>query len=61
MKVKILTSIASSEWGAPNIGDVVEVPDAEAKNLIKAGYAEPVETVKREKAVAKKITRKAVK
>lgn len=42
MKVKILTSIASATWSyAP--GDIVDMPDKQAKTWIKSGLAAPVE------------------
>lgn len=43
MKVKVLTSIASATWSyAP--GEIVDMPDDQAKTWIKSGLAAPIET-----------------
>lgn len=43
MKVRILTSIASATWSyAP--GEIVDMPEKQAKTWIKSGLAAPVET-----------------
>jgi hypothetical protein len=44
MKVKVLTSIASSLWSY-GPGDVVEISEAEAASWIEAGIAVPAEEV----------------
>lgn len=41
MKVKLTTDRAGWGW-EQRAGDVVELPDAEAKRLVQAGQAEPV-------------------
>lgn len=59
MKIKMLTAIAGVDWDAP-AGAEIDVDDAQARRLIKAGLAEPVRKAKVERAV--KATReKAVK
>jgi len=44
-----------------NQGDVIDCNEGEAIRFIAAGIAEPVEAVKVERAVAKPVTRKAIK
>lgn len=53
MQITILVSLAGDGF-AWNPGENVEVEDGEAVRLIEAGFAEPVRTVTREKAVASK-------
>jgi hypothetical protein len=60
MKIKMLTSMS----GPPlqrNHGDEIEVPDAEAKRLIEAGFAAPVRSEQRETTSQQATTEKAVK
>lgn len=59
-KVKLLTSMAGIDF-SHNAGDTIDCNEAEAVRFIAAGIAEPVETAKVERAVAKPVTRKAVK
>lgn len=57
IRVKFLTSISSSEWGAYGPGEEGEIPDKEAKSLISAGIAEAVgKGPKQERATKKGIT-----
>jgi len=58
MKIKLLTARASAA-GAQNVGDEVEVSDAEARRLIEAGAAEPVREARPEKAVPRRRAEKA--
>lgn len=51
MKVKLLTSRAGPGL-AQTVGEVIDLPDAEAKRLIEAGQAVPERRTKTEKAVA---------
>jgi hypothetical protein len=44
-----------------NAGDIIDCNEAEAVRFIAANIAEPVEGAKVERAVAKPVTRKAVK
>lgn len=60
MKVRLLQARASA-MGAQNVGDEVEVSDAEAKRMIEAGTAVPVREVKPEKAVSRAKPEKASK
>lgn len=60
MKVRLLQARASA-MGAQNVGDEVEVSDAEAKRMIEAGTAAPVRDVKPEKAVSRAKPEKASK
>jgi|JI7StandDraft_1071085.scaffolds.fasta_scaffold2287531_1 hypothetical protein len=51
MLVKMLVSCAGSDDGkfiSPNVGDVIELSDATAKEFVAIGYAEAVETVSEE-------------
>ena len=59
-KVKLLTSMAGIDF-SHNQGDIIDCNEAEAVRFIAAGIAEPVEVAKVERAVAKPVTRKAVK
>lgn len=47
MKVKFLVSVSSSEWGSPEIGETVDIPDNDAKRFIEKGLAEQVKTVRK--------------
>jgi hypothetical protein len=59
MKVKLLVARATAK-GSENRGDVVEVSDAEAVAMVRAGQAEPIRTEKApEKAVKRSKTEKA--
>lgn len=49
MQVRMLARLAEN---GPNTGDVADVPDAEAAELIRCGYAQAVELAK--KASSKK-------
>lgn len=59
-KVKLLTSMAGIDF-SHNAGDIIDCNEAEAVRFIAANIAEPVEGAKVERAVAKPVTRKAVK
>lgn len=52
MKIKLLTSRATAT-GAQNRGDVIDVPDDEARRMIAGGQAQPVRRAKPERAVPK--------
>ena len=52
MKIKLLIARASST-GAQNVGDEVDVSNAEAQRMIEAGTAVPVRDVKPEKAISR--------
>lgn len=58
MKVKLLISRAGIKF-SQSAGDIVEVSEAEAERLIRAGKAEPVTS--KETATRKTPTRKAIK
>lgn len=60
MQVKLLVSRCGLA-GAQNAGDVIDVPSDEATRMIAAGQAVPVRAVKKERAVRKPKTEKAVK
>lgn len=60
MKVKLLVSRSGVD-GAQNAGDEIDVSDAEGARMISAGQAEPVRTVRKEKAVRRARTEKAEK
>ena len=60
MKVKLLTSRGGVGF-TQNVGDIVDVGDAEGKRMIEAGQAEPHKGAGKEKATSKKQTEKAVK
>lgn len=60
MKVKLLTARATATR-AENVGDIVEVSADEAKRMFASGTAEPVRSVKPEKATAKRRSEKAKK
>ena len=46
MKVKMIVSITGTRDGVdwPGIGEVVDLPDAEALDLVAVGYAAPAKT-----------------
>ena len=54
MRVRMLTHISGTRDGAhwPATGGQVDLPDAEAADLCRAGLAEPVATLTRETATA---------
>lgn len=56
MKVRMKFRIEGTRNGLrwPEAGGVIDLPDAEAVDLLSQGFAEPVEEEKPEKAVAKK-------
>lgn len=56
MKVRMKFKIEGTRNGVrwPEAGGVVDLPDAEAVELLSQGFADPVEVEKPEKAVAKK-------
>ncbi len=58
MKVTMKTRIEGTRNGVrwPEAGGVVDLPDAEAVDLLNAGLAEAVEADEPEKATAKKAT-----
>lgn len=58
MKVTLLTARATAT-GSQNVGDEVEVSDAEGQRLVEAGIAKPVRATKPEKAVTRKRPEKA--
>lgn len=61
MKVILLQARAAAV-GPQNVGDEIEVSDAEAKRLIEAGTAKPVRAAKSaEKAVKRPAAEKAAK
>jgi hypothetical protein len=60
MKIKMLTSMSGPTLQR-NHGDEIEVPDAEAKRLIEAGFAAPVRSEQRETTSQQATTEKAVK
>ena len=58
MKLRLLQSMAGIDF-SHNVGDVIEVNDAEAvKRYIERGIAEPVETAKKETATKKTAAKK---
>lgn len=61
MEVRLLISRAAAT-GSQNVGDIVEVSEAEAARMIEAGQAAPVERApKAERAVSKAKPEKAAK
>jgi len=60
MKIELLISRATV-GGSQNRGDIVEVSDAEAQRMIKAGQAKPVRREKPETAIPKRKAEKASK
>jgi len=58
-KVKLVTSMAGISF-SHNAGDVIDCNEAEAFDLVKRGYAEPVAEQRIEKAIKKPRGRKAV-
>ena len=60
MKIKLLTSRAGNAF-CQNVGDEIEVSEAEAIRMIEAGQAVPVVASKRETATKKQVTEKAIK
>lgn len=60
MQVRLLVSRATAS-GPQNIGDVLEVPEAEAVRMVAAGQAEAVRAKKPQRATAKVKPEKAVK
>jgi len=52
MKIKMLVSFAGG-WSC-SVGDEIDKPDSEAKNLIKAGFAVAVKSTKKENAAMNK-------
>ena len=58
-KVKLVTSMAGISF-SHNAGDVIDCNEAEALDLVKRGYAEPVAEQRIEKAIKKPRGRKAV-
>ena len=60
MKIKLLTSRAGADF-VQNVGDEIEVGDAEGMRMIEAGQALPVVISGKETAVKKPVTQKAVK
>ena len=52
MKIKMLVSFAGN-WSC-NANDIIEKPDIEAKNLIKAGFAVPIKDIRKENAALNK-------
>ena len=60
MKIELLTS-RSGPAGVQNRGDVVDLPDAEAKRMIDAGQAQPVRRSKPETTTPKGQPEKASK
>lgn len=53
MKIELLTSRAGAD-GAQNRGDVIDVPDAEAKRMIEAEQARPYRSGKKPENTASK-------
>ena len=53
MKIKLLTSRAGVGF-SQNVGDEIEVSDAEARRMIEAGQAAPVRTGKAPERAVKK-------
>lgn len=43
MQVRMKTTAAGPDWSA-DVGSVIDRPDAEAKALIKGGFADAIET-----------------
>lgn len=60
MKIKLLVSRAGP-GGCQDVGDEIEVGDAEGVRMIEAKQAEPVRSVPVERAVPKRKAEKAVK
>lgn len=60
MKLKLLIARATST-GSENLGDEIEVSDAEAVRMIEAGQAEPVRQKTPERAVKRGKTERTVK
>lgn len=60
MKIRLLVSRASSD-GAQNRGEEIDVANDEAARMIEAGQAEPVRSVKPEKATPKRKAERASK
>lgn len=58
-KVKLLTSMAGIDF-SHNAGDLIDCNAAEAQRFIAAGIAEAISAPKKEKAIKKILTRKAV-
>ncbi|KKN16795.1 hypothetical protein LCGC14_0972250 [marine sediment metagenome] len=61
MRLKFNVSISSGQWGSYGPDEEGEVPEDEAKRLIVAGIAEPVDTGPAKETATKKrvITRRA--
>ena len=60
MKVKLLVSRASINF-VQNAGDVIDVPEAEGKRMIDANQAVLVREEKKERAIKRSKSEKAVK